>query len=150
MPVDGQDSRQWQLRRGLSPAQIDSIGWNADHTMLCCSSPNGTVHVWKVPSDPEEALTAHNSNGGSPVGISYLQSFIPDAGLRASATVKFTPGLRSLCGFSPDSTRVYNVTSDGKVRTVFAAALFPHSPRSHVFVCRFHNTNLTSPPEFAN
>jgi autophagy-related protein 18 len=115
-PVDEKDGRIWQFRRGISPALIDSIAFNEEQSLLCCSSPNGTVHIFRVPPNPEAMTTPHNGNGNSPVGMGYLNSLFPDAGLRAAATIKFTPGLNSLCGFSPDSTRVYTVTSDGKAR----------------------------------
>jgi autophagy-related protein 18 len=125
--VDTADNRQWHFRRGFSSASIDCVSFNYDQTQIACSSTNGTVHIFRFPSSGGELAgdgsyadgSPPNSAGGSLGGLlggsptAYLSSFL-DSGIRSAATIKITPGLHALCGFSRDSSRVFTVTSDGK------------------------------------
>lgn len=124
--VDAADNRQWHFRRGFSSASIDCVSFNYDQSLIACSSTNGTVHIFRFPSSggeiagdgsfadgsPPNSSAGASLLGGSPTA--YLSSFL-DSGIRSTATIKITPGLHAICGFSRDSSRVFTVTSDGKL-----------------------------------
>lgn len=89
-----------ELRRGKAPAKINSINFNRDSTLLCCSSDRGTIHIFRLgtPSEVEAAAKT---------GLAQAKGLLPKYFSSQWSFAKFTvPSSHCICAFAPDSDAV--------------------------------------------
>mmetsp|Transcript_24148 Transcript_24148/g.26812 ORF Transcript_24148/g.26812 Transcript_24148/m.26812 type:complete len:352 (+) Transcript_24148:67-1122(+) len=122
------DDLRLTYRRGSTSAKITCIAFNHDSTLMCVSSENGTVHVFKLAEDND-----HVKNSGSYFNVPIV-SLLGSAGERSFTSVKLGRGEKSVCEFSRDGSRIYILTADGK----FSQYQLPtnHSSQECKIVCQ--------------
>jgi hypothetical protein len=110
--VDPNEGKKYCFRRGrFHGAIISSIAFSRDSSLLCVSSNNGTVHIFRIQENNigDKSKSSYSLLGGYLFGENGNNTAI-----RSFATIKLGLGRSSLCCFSKDGTSVYTVTPDGK------------------------------------
>ncbi|VDN56386.1 unnamed protein product [Dracunculus medinensis] len=94
-----------ELRRGSSSANIFSLNFSFDSSMLCVSSNHTTVHLfsWKKPKKPKNLLDTLNLIGLSGEG-SFSKFQLPFS-MKSSDIC--------ICAFGPQSDSIIAISSDG-------------------------------------
>ncbi|RYG49089.1 hypothetical protein EON67_06980, partial [archaeon] len=78
-----------ELRRGADKAEIYSLAFNSNSSMLACTSDKGTVHVFKLRERVHDspAVLAGGIDGGSAGAISTAADASAGADAGASASI---------------------------------------------------------------
>jgi WD40 repeat protein len=99
---------------GSYPADIYSLAFNTDSSLIAVSSSSGTVHAFKL---DEASKRGSEEQAGSMSGMltGYMPGMMSDMlDPRSFAQVKLkAAGVATLCAINSDSTQIHVVTSDG-------------------------------------
>jgi len=105
-------SKSWQYRRGSLPAVVFSIRFSWDSTLLCASSETGSIHIFKIETNPVPEVSSSSSS----VVTGYIPTFLSDMWekmpSRSHLLAKLSKPIDHVCGFSPNSEYLYVVTAD--------------------------------------
>eukprot|EP01126_Amoeba_proteus_P053454 TRINITY_DN6512_c0_g1_i9.p1 TRINITY_DN6512_c0_g1~~TRINITY_DN6512_c0_g1_i9.p1 ORF type:complete len:176 (+),score=36.98 TRINITY_DN6512_c0_g1_i9:636-1163(+) len=100
---------QYSFRRGTTSADISSISFNKDNTLLAVSSTNGTTHIFDIRQEIARHKQPRVFGFGSVTGM-----FVGEE-TKSFCTISLPPGSHSIVAFSNYSRRLYTVTQDGKL-----------------------------------
>jgi len=96
------------FRRGMmARADISSIAFNNDSTLLAVSSTNGTTHIFDIIQEREKHSQATTTLG-------MLAGFVVGEETRSFCTIRLPTGTQNIVTFSKDSRRIYSIAQDGK------------------------------------
>eukprot|EP01116_Phalansterium_solitarium_P024538 TRINITY_DN9013_c0_g3_i2.p1 TRINITY_DN9013_c0_g3~~TRINITY_DN9013_c0_g3_i2.p1 ORF type:complete len:358 (+),score=128.19 TRINITY_DN9013_c0_g3_i2:216-1289(+) len=104
------DTIRYQFRRGSYPANVHSIAFSADSSLLCVSSDTGTVHIFKVDSNSSAAPSKGGSQSYWPEVLSDMWETMP---VRSFASIKLPSGIESLCAIASNNAVAMVATADG-------------------------------------
>eukprot|EP01127_Copromyxa_protea_P005270 TRINITY_DN15222_c0_g1_i1.p1 TRINITY_DN15222_c0_g1~~TRINITY_DN15222_c0_g1_i1.p1 ORF type:complete len:373 (-),score=43.64 TRINITY_DN15222_c0_g1_i1:97-1215(-) len=97
------------FRRGmLARADISSIAFNNDNTLLAVSSTNGTTHIFDIITEQEKHKQTKSTFG-------MLAGFVVGEETRSFCTIRLPNGTQNIVTFSNDSRRIHSITQDGKL-----------------------------------
>jgi len=82
-----------EFRRGTKQAEVQSLTFSRDGSVLCCSSSTGTIHVYYI-----QEQDANNKTSS----FSILQGWLPIAGDVWSAKQIYVSETHSICSISKD------------------------------------------------
>eukprot|EP00164_Ancoracysta_twista_P000102 GFYU01000144.1.p1 GENE.GFYU01000144.1~~GFYU01000144.1.p1 ORF type:complete len:358 (-),score=87.71 GFYU01000144.1:505-1578(-) len=109
-----------ELRRGVDRAEIFSICFNYNSTLLACSSDKGTVHVFSmIESEGAEAAAAaaaaqQNDLHNAKSNLSFMKSLLPNYFSSEWSFAQFrVPEVRTICAFGNEKNTLIVVGADG-------------------------------------
>jgi len=94
-----------EFRRGTKQAEVQSLSFSKDGSVLCCSSSTGTIHVYYIQEQENKTST-----------FSILQGWLPIAGDIWSAKQIYVNESQSICAISKEDNQLVVVVlgSSGK------------------------------------
>jgi len=86
-----------EFRRGAQQANIQSLSFNHDGSMLCVTSDKGTVHLFVISGEEQQTVNRQSS-------FSFMKSIIPIAGSQWSFASFSVNESQSICAFGQNNS----------------------------------------------